>query len=284
MLRKRWAFSKFGNFSLHGCDNVIIQMLSNETIDNRPIGVFDSGLGGLTVVREIKKKFPGQQIIYLGDTARVPYGTRSKEIVTQFAMEDLKFLLKFDPKAIIIACNTVSALAAKEVRKSAGKIPVWDVIGPGVTGATKATKNKRIGVIGTRGTIRSQAYQRALNGMEVFAQACPLFVPFVEEGEVAGDLIEDLAAKYLKFVKENGVDTLILGCTHYPVIYKVIKKTVGEKVVLINTGEELAKEIKIIGGQKKANDMFFATDLTEKSLEMAKKILETDVKISVVKI
>lgn len=181
----------------------------------KPIGVFDSGLGGLTVTKEIIKIMPNENIIYLGDTARVPYGTRSKDIVRKFSLEDANFLLKKKVKCIVIACNTSSAYAGNFLKKNI-KIPVFDVITPAVKGAVKVSKTGNIGVIGTTGTISSGAYKVK------YLQACPLFVPFIEEGEINSQAIELVAKKYLSWFKGK-IDTLILGCTHYPIISKTIK-------------------------------------------------------------
>lgn len=247
--------------------------------NSRPIGVFDSGLGGLTVVKEIKKKFPKQQIIYLGDSARVPYGTRSWRIVTQFALDDVKFLSQFDIRGIVIACNTVSALAIEAVRQIYHG-PVWDAVSAGAAGAIKATKNKRIGIIATRGTVNSHAYKKALDGYEVWEQASPLFVPFIEEGITDGKLINLLAKEYLGFFEDKDIDTLVLGCTHYPMLAEVIQNEMGEKVKLVNCGEELADEINA-GEDGTKEDRYFVTDLTERYQAMANRIMEKDVKISV---
>ncbi len=240
------------------------------------LGVFDSGLGGLTVVKEIKKQFPDCSIVYLGDTARVPYGPRGKEVIEQFAKECVHFLNQFSPDAIVIACNTVSALAADVVRDVAN-VPVYEMIAPAVRAAQTATKKNKIGVIGTRGTIASHAYKERLAGYEVFEQACPLFVPFVEEGEITGELIEALATRYLAFVKEQGIDTLILGCTHYPLLIDVIRSIVGKEVTLINCGEALVQDIQIKPGTQE--DRFFVTDVTPRYAELAEMILGKKVTI-----
>ncbi|NBS67749.1 glutamate racemase [bacterium] len=240
------------------------------------LGVFDSGLGGLTVVKEIKKQFPDCSIIYLGDTARVPYGPRGKEVITQFALESVRFLEQCEVDAIVIACNTVSALAADEIKKRV-HIPVYEMILPAVAEAKQATRNKKIGVIGTRATIGSHAYKTHLEGYEVTEQACPLFVPFVEEGEFEGKIIELLAERYLGFVKEKEIDTLILGCTHYPLLAEVIQKIVGPKVTLIHCGEAVVKELQVSAGKKA--DQFFITDLTSRYQELGSMILGKKVTI-----
>lgn len=234
------------------------------------IGVFDSGLGGLTVVKEIKKRFPQVEIKYLGDTARVPYGTRSREVVQQFAVEDAKFLEKLGVSEIIIACNTASALAFEEVKKSV-KVPVYEVISAARSQAEKI--GTRIGVIGTRGTINSGAYGH-------MGIACPLLVPFIEEGELDSPALKNVLENYLK--QFDRLDTLILGCTHYPIIAGMIGKIMGREVRLINPGEELAKrlEIEIENGE----DEYFVTDLTPRYAEIAKRFLGKTIEPKLVKL
>ncbi len=215
-------------------------------MDNRPIGVFDSGVGGLTVVKEIMKVLPNEDIIYFGDTARVPYGTKSPETVTKYAIQDIKFLLTYDIKAIVIACNTASATSLETVKQEFG-IPIIGVVNPGAKSAVKNTKNKRIGIIGTQGTISSCAYQSAVksldNDIQIFGTACSLFVPLVEEGWLNNEVVKKTAQTYLKEMKDKDIDTLILGCTHYPLLIDVIADTMGDKVTLINPALETANEL-----------------------------------------
>lgn len=237
-------------------------------------GVFDSGLGGLTVVREIKKQFPHSAIVYLGDTARVPYGPRGKDVITQFAQESVQFLEQFAIDAMVIACNTVSALAADDIKKQT-KVPVYEMILPAAAEAKQRTRNGKIGVIGTRATIDAHAYRLHLDEYEVFEQACPLFVPFVEEGELQGELIEQLARRYLTFVQEKEIDTLILGCTHYPVIADIIQKVIGPDVVLVHCGKAVVKEMHATSSDQK--DRFFVTDLTPRYEKLSNVILGTKV-------
>lgn len=251
--------------------------------DNRPIGIFDSGLGGLTVAKEIIKILPGEDIVYLGDTARVPYGTRSEETVRKFSLEDANFLLKHNVKIIVIACNTASAWAG-EFLKSEIKIPVFEVISNAAKDAVESTKNKKIGVIGTRGTIRSGAYEskiKALDkGVSVISSACPLFVPFIEEGETEGRALTLIAEKYLKEIKDSGVDTLILGCTHYPIIRKIIEKET-DGITLIDPGESEARSVKeflereglVSGRDSGGKQEFFVTDLNPRFTEVAEMFL-----------
>ncbi|MDD4939116.1 MAG: glutamate racemase [Candidatus Omnitrophica bacterium] len=221
----------------------------------RPIGVFDSGVGGLTVVKELFRHLPGEDIIYFGDTARVPYGIKSRETVIRFSIENILFLLKHDVKLICVACNTVSSVALPSI-KGHFRVPIVGVIAPGVREAVYATRNKRIGVIGTRGTIDSRAYDKEIKQLDpaikVTAAACPLFVPFAEEGWLEGSEISSVAAKYLKPVKDAKVDTVILGCTHYPLLKPVIKKSLGDDVALIDSAKQVAIEVKKILAQEGA--------------------------------
>jgi len=215
----------------------------------KSIGVFDSGVGGLTVVKELIHQLPNESIIYFGDTARVPYGIKSKETVIRFSIENILFLLKNDVKLICVACNTVSSLALPVI-KHHFKVPIVGVISPGVREAVYATRNKRIGVIGTKGTIKSRAYEFEIKQLDpkakVIALSCPLFVPFVEEGWLRGDVVKNVVRSYLKPLKEAGVDTLILGCTHYPLLKPVIKEVMGKNVTLIDSAKQVAIEVKEI--------------------------------------
>lgn len=217
--------------------------------DHRPIGIFDSGVGGLTVVGEIWKCLPAENIVYFGDTARVPYGTKSKETVTKFSVENVEFLMKHDVKLVLVACNTASSLAL-EFLKRCFRVPMIGVIGPGAREAVSATRNGRIGVIGTNATVSSGAYEIAVKkinkNIDVYAASCPLFVPLAEEGWVDKKVAYDIAEIYLKPLKAKKVDTLVLGCTHYPLLKNVIKKVMGPKVSLIDSAREVAKEAKEI--------------------------------------
>ena len=214
-------------------------------MDKRAIGVFDSGLGGLTAVRRLHALMPQENIIYFGDTGRVPYGTRGRDIITKYARQDVAFLRQFDLKSIIIACNTVSAIALDLLSKE-NDIPIIGTVEPACRRALRETKNGRIGVIGTAATIRSGAYEKYLHKkdgtLDLFTQACPLFVPLVENGRVhRGDVvIETVVKEYLTPLKDVGVDTLILGCTHYPLLEEVIGDFMGPDVTLIDSGAEAA--------------------------------------------
>lgn len=217
-------------------------------MDNRPIGVFDSGLGGLTVVKRLSERLPSEDIVYFGDTGRVPYGTRSKETIIKYTKQDINFLKAFNIKAIIIACNTADT-AAGETVKSDYSVPVFGVAQASAVKAAMVTKNGRIGLIGTKATINSGVYERIISKNNHSAKlkgiACPLFVPLVENGRfMRGDfVIERIAEEYLAPIKEWGADTLILGCTHYPLLIDVISDILGPEVSLINSGAEAAMAV-----------------------------------------
>lgn len=249
----------------------------------RSIGVFDSGVGGLTVVKELIRQLPGENIVYFGDTARVPYGIKSKETVIRFSIENILFLLKQDVKLICVACNTVSSFALPVI-KHHFKVPIVGVITPGVREAVYATQNKRIGVIGTKGTIKSRSYELEIKQLEpqvkVTAVACPLFVPFAEEGWLSGKVVLDVAKAYLKPLKDARVDTVILGCTHYPLLRPVIRKVMGENVALIDSAQQVAVEVKKILAQEgllnknaKGKHKFYVSDNPEWFRELAKRFL-----------
>ncbi len=212
-------------------------------MSNRPIGVFDSGLGGLTVVKSVKKLLPNESILYFGDTARLPYGIKSKDLVIQYSIQIADFLIKKDAKMIIIACNTATAMALETMKNNFKNIPIIGVIEPGSVQASLDSINKKIGVIGTVATIKSKAYESALKlidkNIEVFSKDCPLFVPFVEEGMVKGEAINLIAEHYLSSF-QNNIDTMILGCTHYPLLQPVIKKYVKD-IKLVDSASAVAK-------------------------------------------
>lgn len=223
-------------------------------LDERPIGVFDSGIGGLTVLKEIVRILPDEDVIYFGDTARIPYGNKSLETVTKFAFQNTRFLMSRDVKAIVIACNTASAFSMENVQESFD-IPVIGVIFPGANAAVRATRNGRIGIIGTEGTVGSRAYEKAIRKIypqaEIFAHPCPLFVHLVEEGWASSKVAYMVAEEYLEPLKDHGVDSLVMGCTHYPLLKKVIGDIMGPDVVLINPAEETARALKTVLGEKK---------------------------------
>lgn len=215
--------------------------------NNSPIGVFDSGVGGLTVASQIMRETPNEKIIYFGDTARVPYGSKSKDTVTKYTRQIIRFLMTHDVKALVIACNTMSANALEEVEKEIN-IPIIGVVKPGARVAARETKNKRIGVIATDGTINSGMYERFISNIdptiEVFGKACPLFCPLVEEEMLNDPVTDEMARRYLSVLLEKDIDTLILGCTHYPLLMPAISKITKEKVKLVNPAYETACGLK----------------------------------------
>lgn len=215
-------------------------------MDKRAIGVFDSGLGGLTAVKEITERLPNENIIYFGDTGRVPYGTRSNEIIIKYSRQDIRFLESFDVKLIVVACGTVSSVALPKI-KNEYKTPIIGVVEAAADAAVEATKNNRIGIIGTQGTISSGAYLERIMEKnptaKTFSRACPLFVPLVENGHFDTRVTRLVIEEYLEEIKNSGVDTLILGCTHYPLLEKAIGEYMGDDVTLINSGAEVAKRI-----------------------------------------
>lgn len=218
-------------------------------MDQRPIGVFDSGSGGLTAVREIRSILPSENIIYFGDTSRVPYGGRSPEILLHYARQDVHFLRSFDVKALLVACGTVSTNALP-VLAAESDIPILGVVEPACAAAAAATRNKKVGLIATSASVRSGAYERTLAAMDsaitVYAKACPLFVPLVENGRFRpGDtVIETVAREYLTPLRDTGIDTLILGCTHYPLLAEVIAGVMGSGVTLIDSGASAARALR----------------------------------------
>ena len=259
-------------------------------MDTRPIGIFDSGVGGLTVVKEMLKKLPNEDIIYFGDTARVPYGNKSNKTIIRFSIENSLFLLGFDVKMIVAACNTSSSTSLKVLKKNF-KVPIVGVIQPGVRGAARCTKNRRIGIIGTRTTIASRSYEKQLKKLipkaKIFTQACPLFVPLAEEGWINNGVAGDVAKAYLRPLKKNKIDTLILGCTHYPIMKNKIKKIVGKEVRLVDSAKQLAEEIKDIldvrnmaAGRKSQGSLkFYVSDEPEKFAQLGEKFLGRKIKI-----
>lgn len=257
-----------------------------------PIGVFDSGLGGLTVTREIMRNLPSEKIVYFGDTARVPYGSKSRLTVQRYAGQIVRFLKTQDIKAIVVACNTATAFALKEVQEEAG-IPVIGVIEPGARVACEASANGRIGVIATKATISSHAYTDEIRAIrpdaKVISKACPLLVPLVEEGWLHDTITDEIIMRYLDDVLEHGIDTLILGCTHYPLLRSAFRKLLGESVRLINPAYETAislsallaeKDLLASGTSTGAGHnicRFFVSDEAERFSDFARSILPIDV-------
>lgn len=262
---------------------------------NKPIGVFDSGLGGLTAVKELLKILPHENIVYFGDTGRVPYGNRSRETIIKYAIDDINFLRSLDVKMIVAACGTVSSVAF-DVGVDLN-IPFTGVVKPTSKAAVKATKNGKIGIIGTTATINTGAYRNEIkkldSSIEVFEKDCPLFVPLVENGFIGDDPITfEVAKRYLENFKSNNIDTLILGCTHYPIISSTISKVVGENVTLINSGKETAihsfeklKSLNILNDSKiPGNCSFYVSDSIESFSKTAELFLCKDAKSYVKKI
>lgn len=249
-----------------------------------PIGIIDSGVGGLTVAKEIMRQLPYEEIVYLGDTARCPYGPRPGEEVKAFTWEISRFLLKKNIKMLIIACNTATAVALDEIRNELS-IPVLGVITPGARAAIKKTNNKSIGVIGTEGTIKSGAYEKALKQinarLNITSLACPKFVPLVESGEYEGELAKKIVCETLGPLNGFGMDTLILGCTHYPLLEPLIKNVMGSTVKIISSGDETAREASTIlyhhkllsNRQEEPAHQFFTTGSTEMFTKIASKWL-----------
>lgn len=258
--------------------------MTNKHLNRKPIGVFDSGIGGLTVARSLFEILPNENIIYLGDTARLPYGTKSKETVILYSIECLKFLLSKKVKMVVVACNTASSVAVPFLQKIT-KIPVIGVIVPGAKASVEKTKNKKIAVIGTLGTIKSRAYGKQIHKFDreiiVHPQPCSLFVQLAEDGWTDNKIAELTAEEYFKNLKKSGIDTMILGCTHYPILKKTISKVIGKNVKLIDSGEETAKEVKIIltdkdllnKQKKKGAHNFFVTDFPNNFKQISERFL-----------
>ena len=221
----------------------------------KSIGIFDSGLGGLTVAKEIFRLLPYEDVIYFGDTARVPYGNKSKKTITKFSLENADFLKKHNVKLIVVACNTACSLSLSALKNKID-IPIVGVIEPAVKKAIEISKNGRIGIIGTNSTINSKAYDRKINKIDkkiiISSKSCSLFVPLVEEGWLNEDITYKVAQIYLDCLKKNNIDTLILACTHYPLLKKVIRKIMGSKVKLIDSASEVAKVVKAVLSEDKA--------------------------------
>ena len=257
--------------------------------DPRPIGIFDSGVGGLTVAGEVQKLLPHEKIIYFGDTARVPYGTKSKETVTRFSVENVEFLMTHNVKFVIVACNTASSLSL-DFLKRCFKVPVIGVIEPGAKAAVGVTRTNRVGVIGTQATISSGAYEMAIKKINtrvsVYAASCPLFVPLVEEGWADKRIARTIASEYLGPLKKRNIDTLILGCTHYPLMKDVIENVMTKKVLLVDSAREVAREARDVldscgllnrsGG--KPQHRFFVSDEPARFVKLGEKFLKSHIK------
>lgn len=261
---------------------------TNSIIRNRPIGIFDSGFGGLTVMSAINKILPNESIIYFGDTAHVPYGSKSRNTVLKFSKDISSFLVKNNIKMLVIACNTASAFALSTLKKEL-TVPVTGVIEPGAKAAIEATKNNKIGIIGTEGTISSNAYLKAIKKIspkaDIYQQACPLFVPLVEEGWNEGKVTDEIVKYYLKSLLSKKVDTIVLGCTHYPLLMKTLRKNTGKQITLIDSANATAFEVQkilknngLLADNKKKNKFsFYVSDNPKKfqkigSMFFSKKI------------
>ncbi len=253
-----------------------------------PIGVFDSGVGGLTVAREIMRQIPNEKIIYFGDTARVPYGSKSQETVTRFSEQIVRFLRTFQVKTIVVACNTASAYALDTLEKDID-IPIIGVVKPGAKVAAEATRNGRIGVIATEATIGSRIYSKYIQQLNkdvtIYGKACPLFVPLVEEGLLQDPVTDEIARRYLTELIDIDIDTLILGCTHYPLIRSTLGRIMGEKVTLVNPAYETAIELKTMlkkldllneeaPGLGSNQYQFYVSDKAEKFVRFANSIIK----------
>lgn len=260
-------------------------------MDNRPIGIFDSGLGGLTCVKKVMEIMPGEDIIYFGDTGRVPYGSRSADTILKYTRQDIRFLETFDIKFIIIACGTASSAALPFIR-SEFDMDIEGVLDPACKKAAALTQSGKIGVIGTHGTVRSGKYLQTLkridSGLEVYSKACPMFVPLVENGYTDGAVARLIAAEYLQPLKEAGVDTLILGCTHYPLLRGVIHDIMGEQVQLVDAGAEAAvyakqklEEKDLLCSRGYGAAQYYVSDAVDNFTEIAGMFLEKSVDGSV---
>lgn len=257
-------------------------------MDKRPIGVFDSGVGGLTVLKELKKALPNEWFIYVGDTARVPYGTKSPETIIRFASSVIRFLLGHDVKLVVIACNTTSAVGLPALQELFD-LPLIGVLKPGALAAVRATRTRKIGVIGTEATISSGAYEKEIKGLapdvEVFSRSCPLFVPLVEEGWIEDEVTRIVASRYLKGLKDFGIDVLLLGCTHYPPLRDVIRGVMGEGVALVDSAKATASQVQdfLISNGLTAGEggvprvEFFVTDMPERFKMVGRSIMEEDI-------
>ena len=254
------------------------------SLNNNPIGIFDSGLGGLTVFKQVIRELPQENVIYFGDTARVPYGTKSKEAIIRFSIENVEELLKRKVKVIVIACNSSTSYALDVLQKEFD-VPIIGVIEPGVRKAVEATRSGRIGIIATLATVNSGKYQEHIKARsrssKIFSQACPLFVPLVEEGWLNTAVTRSVAAEYLKPLKAKKIDTLILGCTHYPLLKPVLRQVMGKDVELIDSAREVALEAKRVlqeGGllrtsMGKAKYDFIISDRPQAFKKLAQKFL-----------
>jgi len=261
----------------------------NPKLRNQPIGIFDSGVGGLTVVAELIRQLPGECFVYFGDTARVPYGTKSPETILRMTRENITFLKQFDIKMIVIACHSASCIGESILTKEQKDLPVLGVVKPGISGALAQTRNQKIGLIGTSATIQSQSYAKLITDLNqkvtLFGQATPLLVPLVEEGWLEGSVTEQIVRTYLDPLLAREIDTLILGCTHYPLLAPVIKKVVGKAVTLIDSAEETVKALKayltgndLLAIEQKFENQYYVSDDPEKFCHLGSSFLRDGIK------
>ena len=260
----------------------------NQNNKTLPIGIFDSGIGGLTVVKEVIRQLPNEDIVYLGDTARVPYGTKSSKTVISYSQSNAQFLTSKGIKLLVIACNTASAVALQSLRWDLD-IPVIGVLEPGARKAVSSTRNKIVGVIGTPSTIKSEAYKKAIENInpdiKVYSTKCPLFVPLAEEGWLDDSISEQIANRYLQSVIREGIDTLILGCTHYPLLKNLIQKVVGNNINLVDSAQQVALEIERtlsesnLENQTNLNSKkeFYLTDISDTFVSIAANFLGEEI-------
>jgi len=255
--------------------------------DSRPIGVFDSGIGGLTVVKAVRELLPNENIFYLGDTARVPYGGKSPATVERYSREMIEMLVAEDVKAIVIACNSASAVALPKIEGDL-RIPIVGVIQPGAQAAIAATRNRHVGVIGTRATIKSGAYERAIHALDsdidITARSCPLLVPLIEEGWLNDEITDRVIARYLEPLVRQGIDTLVLGCTHYPLLVDAISRFLQGKVTLVDSAKNCAKAVEqLLDGESIRNPkgsgklQVALTDTPEGFLDVAREALQLEI-------
>ena len=264
--------------------------MSMENRNTAPVGVFDSGVGGLTVAREISRQLPNENIVYFGDTARVPYGSKSQNTIIRFSEQIIRFLKTKEVKAIVIACNTASALALDAVRDEFD-IPIMGVVIPGARAAVEATRNRKVGVVGTDATVQSGMYTKVIHGMApditVIEKACPLFVPLVEEGFKEHQVTREIIEYYLESMRSTDIDAMILGCTHYPLIRSKIREYLGDRIQIVNPAYETAMDLKRLLEEKNiANDgetprhsrySFYVSDAAEKFRRFANTVMPFDV-------
>lgn len=260
-------------------------------MDNRPIGIFDSGLGGLTCVKKVMELLPGEDIIYFGDTGRVPYGSRSSDTILKYTRQDIRFLQTFDIKFIIIACGTASSAALPRIQQEFGQ-EIVGVLNPACRRAAAVTRNGKIGVIGTKGTIRSGKYPQTIQeldpALKVYSAACPMFVPLVENGYAQGEVARLVAKEYLDPMKEAGVDTLILGCTHYPLLTDTIRQMMGDEVTFVDAGAETAVYAKerlcetgLLSSRSQGTCHYYVSDAVEGFTDLAGLFLDKKIEGSV---